>query len=143
MRVKAEKAGSTTVLRLEGGRFTVEEDTHELHERVWTITRSGPCNVVLDLADVRLLDSCGIGQLVQLHNRVRESGGLFSLANVEHRLKGLLQMVGLLRVFPVFDSREEAMTACWSARARACTPGLLRLDASMHPSGQGTVGPLA
>jgi anti-anti-sigma factor len=141
MRVRTDKAGSTTVLRLDGERFTIEEDTHELHERVQSITRCSPCSVVLDLGCVRTLDCCGIGQLVQLYNRVSASGGFFCLANVEQRPKRLLQMLGLLRVFPVFESRDEAITACWSACARACTPASPRREASRQPSGDESLQP--
>jgi anti-anti-sigma factor len=145
MTVRAERAGSTVVLHLEGpgARLTVEEDTRELHERVWAITRASPCNVVLDLGGLRQIDCSGIGQLVQLHERVCETGGLFSLANVERRQKLLLQILGLLRLFPVFDSRDEAITACWSALARDCIPRRPRLYPPLQRSAEGALEPTA
>jgi anti-sigma B factor antagonist len=141
MKVRTERTGSTAVLRLEGERFTIEDDTHELHECVESMARSGACNIILDVACLRTIDCCGIGQLVNLYKRVWESGGFLCLVNVDRRPKRLLQMLGLLRLFPVFDSREEAVTACWSASARACTPRSPLGEASVHRPGEGTLQP--
>jgi anti-anti-sigma factor len=117
------------VLHLEG-RLTLEADTHQLHELVRSIVRFGPCNVVLDLGNVWQLDCSGIGQLVQLRNRVCGSGGVFTLVNVERRQKRLLQILGLLAVLPVFDSRQEAIMGCRSAAAAARGLPSARLEAS-------------
>lgn len=124
MEVRAERAGSAVVVHLEGGRLVVEEDTYPLHEMVRTVTRlDSGCSVVLDLAKVWQLDCSGMGQLVELRNHVCERGGFFSLVNVGPRPKRLLALLGLLPVLPVFSSPAEAITACWSARARGCAPG--------------------
>jgi anti-sigma B factor antagonist len=119
MRVRAERVDSAWLLHLEG-RLTVEEDTRDLHELVRSMVQFDPYNLVLDLGNVEQLDCSGIGQLVQLNNQVRGSGGAFTLLNVEPRQKRLLRMLGLLTVFPVFDRRQEAIANCRRAAARAC-----------------------
>jgi hypothetical protein len=43
------------------------------------------------------------------------------LVSVAPRHKRLLDLLGLLRVLPVFASQEEAITACWSAKTRGCS----------------------
>lgn len=109
----------------------VEEDTRELHDLVQAVTRFDPgCSVVLDLGNVWQLDCSGIGQLVELSGQVHDSGGVFSLVKVEPRQKHLLALLGLLRVLPVFASQEEAITACWSAKARGCLPRAPQLEGS-------------
>ena len=109
MRVRAERVDSAWVLHLEG-RLTVEEDSSRLHQLVRSMTQFEPCDVVLDLGNVAQLDCAGIGQLVQLNNQVCGSGGAFTLLNVEHRQKRLLQLLELLAVLGVSDRREEAIT---------------------------------
>jgi anti-anti-sigma factor len=123
MEVRAERAGPAVVVHLGGGRLVIEEDTQALHDLVRTVTGlDHACSVVLDLEKVWQLDCSGIGQLVDLGNQVCERGGVFSLVNVGPRPKRLLALLGLLGVLPVFASREEAITACWSAKARGCAP---------------------
>lgn len=120
------------IVHLEGGRLVVEEDTQQLHDLVRTLTRlDDGCSVVLDLERVWQLDCSGIGQLVELSRQVGESGGVFALANVGPRQRRLLALLGLLRVLPVFARREEAITACWSAKARGGAPRVPRIEASI------------
>jgi anti-anti-sigma factor len=110
----------------------VEEDTQPLHDLVRTVTRlDDGCSVVLDLANVWQLDCSGIGQLVELRRRVCDSGGVFSMVNVGPRPRRLLALLGLLGVLPVFATPEEAVTACWSAKARGCVSRFPRIDASV------------
>lgn len=128
MRVRAERVDSAWVLHLEG-RLTVEEDTRQLHEMVRSMTHFDKCNVVLDFGNVGQLDCSGIGQLVQLDNQVRGSGGALTLLNVEHRQKRLLQLLGLLAVFRVVDRRQEAITGCRNVAAWAPRPSVDRVFA--------------
>jgi len=129
MRVRAERVDSAWVLHLQG-RLTVDEDTRQLHEMVRAMTHFDKCNVVLDFGNVGQLDCSGIGQLVQLSNQVRGSGGALTLLNVEHRQKRLLQLLGLLAVFRVFDRRQEAITGCPNVAAWAWRLPPARLEAS-------------
>jgi anti-anti-sigma factor len=129
MRVRAERVDSAWVLHLEG-RLTVEEDTRQLHELVRSVIQFDPCGVVLDCGNVGQLDCSGIGELVQLNNQVCGSGRAFTLLNVEHRQKRLLQLLGLLAVLRVSDRRQEAITACRGAAAWACGLPPARFEAS-------------
>jgi anti-anti-sigma factor len=141
MQVRAERAGSAVVVHLEGGRLVVEEDTHPLHEMVRVVTcLEEACSVVLDLENVWQLDCSGIGQLVQLRNKVCERGGIFSLLHVGPRQKRLLATLGLLKVLPVFASRDEAITACWSATARGCVSRLLVSEGATFARGASIEG---
>lgn len=117
MRVRAERVESAWVLHLQG-RLTVEEDTRQLHELVRAMVHFAPCNVVLDIGNVGQLDCSGIGQLVQLREQVRESGGAFALLNVECRQKRLLELLKLLGPLGVCGSRHEAIK-----RSAAAWPG--------------------
>ncbi len=108
MTVRAERVGSAVVLNLEGP-LTVDADTRRLRELVGSMTRFSPRHVILDLRKVERLDCSGIGQLVQLHNRIGQSGGVLTLVNVDDQQKRLLQMVGLLNVFRISDSPQEAL----------------------------------
>ena len=117
MTVQAERAGSVVVFDLEGS-LTIEADMRRLDELVWSMTRFVPRHVILDLGKVQRLDCSGIGALVALHNRVRRSGGVLTLVRVNDRQRRLLQMVGLLTVFRICDSPQEALGTSRTAVAR-------------------------
>lgn len=116
--VRAEKVDSAIVVDLEG-RLTVEADTHRLDDLVRSATGLDVRHVVLDLGHVGQLDCSGIGRLVQLRNQVCARGSTFTLVNVERRQRKLLELAGLLAVFTVFDSRQEALTWCRNSAAAA------------------------
>jgi anti-anti-sigma factor len=129
MDLKLERAGPSVVFRVEKGRLVIDEDTGELHDMVRALTIFDPgCSVVLDLAKLHDLDCSGIGQLMQMRRQICDLGGVFALANVAPQHRRLLEVLRLLPVLPVFARPEEAVTACWSARARSGVPRAARIE---------------
>jgi len=119
MDLRLERAGPAVVFHVERGRLVVDEDTAELHDLVQAVTVFDPgCSLVIDLAKLNQLDCSGIGQLMQIRQRICDLGGIFGLLNVSPWHKRLLGILGLLRVLPVFASLDQAVTACWSLQAR-------------------------
>jgi anti-anti-sigma factor len=55
--------------------------------------------ITLDLSDIRLMDSSGLGTIVKLYVSGRTSGCRVSLVNFNRRVRELLGMTNLLRVF--------------------------------------------
>lgn len=55
--------------------------------------------LTLDLTDIRLMDSSGLGTIVKLYVSGRTSGCTVSLVNFNRRVRELLGMTNLLRVF--------------------------------------------
>jgi stage II sporulation protein AA (anti-sigma F factor antagonist) len=131
MDLRLERAGPAVVFHVEKGCLVIEEDTAELHDLVRALTVFDPgCSVVLDLQKLYQLDCSGIGQLIEMRRQIGDVGGVFALVNVAAKHKRLLELLGLLRVLPVFASTQEAVTACWSVQARG---GIVR-DRQLEPS---------
>jgi anti-anti-sigma factor len=129
MDLTLERAGPAVVFHVEKGRLVVDEDTGELHDLVRALTIFDPgCSVVLDLAKLRDLDCSGIGQLMQMRRQICDLGGVFALAGVAAQHRRLLEILRLLPVLPVFVTPEQAVTACWSARARGGVPRPARIE---------------
>lgn len=116
MEIRAEREGSAVVLDLEGS-LTAEVDMDRLHDLAASLVGPDARTLVLDLGSVRNLDSYGVGQLVALYNEVRPKGVALTLVNVERHQKRLLEVSGLLGVFAVFDTRQEALTRRWDRPA--------------------------
>ncbi|MGC4879004.1 STAS domain-containing protein [Micromonospora sp. DT43] len=81
--------------------------------------------VVVDLSRVHVIDSTGLGLLVRAHLDARERGVTLCLAAPSRFIRTVLHTMRLDGVFPVFDSRDEAL-------ARMPRPVL------SAPSGSGT-----
>src|SRR6266487_2091676 len=75
----------------------------------------GP-RVIVDLAGLEHIDSAGLGVLVQALKRTRRSGGDVPLAAPQDMVRKLLIATGLINVFSVYPSVEQAMRGAAEAR---------------------------
>ena len=73
-------------------------------------------NVVLDLRDVRLLDSTGLGQLVQARQLARQKGGDLCLVAPAPFIRTVLGTMKLVPEFRTFAETADALR--WLAEAR-------------------------
>ena len=67
--------------------------------------------LVIDLTDVTLLDSSGLGALVSLLNRARSSDGQLGLICPHRRLRRVFEITGLRRAFVFGDDLEDVLAA--------------------------------
>ncbi len=103
------------LLRCEG-RIVCGPESEELETRV---RRLLPVlrHVVLDLSQVTFVDSSGLGLLVRLMTSARTFGGDVKLAAPSPQTAKLLESTGLRRVFELFHTPEEALSASMGQRA--------------------------
>jgi anti-sigma B factor antagonist len=99
-----------TVLALDG-RIVLGEETVALREKVKSLLAEGKKNIVLDLKNVSMIDSSGLGALVAAHSSAKSGGAALRLCNLGSRTNELLQMTRLLTVFEVSDSEADAVRA--------------------------------
>ncbi|MBB4957110.1 STAS domain-containing protein [Micromonospora polyrhachis] len=66
-------------------------------------------SVVLDLTDVRLIDSTGLGVLVRAHQDLRQRGGNLCLAAPSRFILTVLHTMRIDLLFPIFGSRRQAL----------------------------------
>ena len=71
--------------------------------------RGDPEGVILDLGDVRHIDSSGVGALLELANRAKKAGIPFSLCRLQETPRRLLERTGLSGLFQVYETVGEAM----------------------------------
>ena len=73
--------------------------------------------ILLDVGDVRYVDSGGIGELVEAFTAARHRGGCVKLLGVTKRLNDLLVITRLLNVFECFENEREAIDSFGSVIA--------------------------
>ncbi|MGH9727296.1 MAG: STAS domain-containing protein [Candidatus Acidiferrales bacterium] len=105
----ARTHGDATIVEC-SGRLVLGEESAELRKVVKDLLVT--CNrIVLDLGGVSYIDSSGLGALAGLYAAAKNAGGEIKLANLNARLRDLLQMTRLLTVFDVYDHAEAAAAA--------------------------------
>jgi anti-sigma B factor antagonist len=89
----------------------VGEEANTLRDRVKSLLADGKNKLVLNLHQVTLVDSAGLGTLVGLHHSTASCGARLRLSNLSTMLKEVLQVTRLLTVFEVSASEEDAVRA--------------------------------
>jgi len=87
--------------------------TGESADRVRAIIRrlltEGHRKILLDMAQVRWVDSMGIGELVSAMVSVTRAGGQIKLLKVRENIKDLLSITKLQTIFAIYDDESEAL----------------------------------
>jgi anti-sigma B factor antagonist len=97
-----------TVLALDG-RIVLGEETSKLRETVKNLVSSGKKKLVLDVKNVTMIDSSGLGALVAAYSSAKSAGASVRLCNLGAHFNQLLQITRLLTVFEVSKSQEDAI----------------------------------
>ena len=93
--------GPVTLLEL-GERLTIEH-VPELRDRLQELAVQGRRSFLLDCNRITVVDSRGIGGLVRNWVSLKNQGGKLKLVNPSVRLREVLQIVGLHKIFESFD----------------------------------------
>lgn len=111
MLVELEKRGDVCVLRLHG-RFATGKDSGYLRSKTEEVKNCGCTRVLADFTQVEYLDSTGIGFLIGIYTSVVGGAtGQFVLANLNRRVREVLELTRLANVMPIYPSEEAAFEA--------------------------------
>jgi anti-sigma B factor antagonist len=91
-------------------RLTVENED-DFKQAVRRHLDAGRVRLVLDLAQVPYIDSCGLGTIAQTHLAASRRGGWLKLHNVSGRNRQLLTVTRLLTVIGVYEPETQTLTA--------------------------------
>lgn len=93
------------------GKLALGEAVDRLRETLNDLMNSGDCRIILDLADVPMIDSSGIGLLVRSLTSAKQLGGTIRLLNPSKFSVQTLKMIGLLNLFEIFNDQQQAVAS--------------------------------
>ena len=93
------------------GRIVLGEESNSLRERVKTLIGEGKKKIVLNMANVKYIDSAGLGILVAAHVSAKNQGAAVHLSNLGNKFHDVLQLTRLLTVFSVYDTEAQAISS--------------------------------
>lgn len=114
LNITKRKSGSVTIVDL-GGKIALGESNRALHEAIRGLTSEGEKNILLNLANVTVIDSSGLGELVASYASVERNGGSLKLANLSDRFIELITITKLYTVFDIFDNEADALASFGAA----------------------------
>jgi anti-sigma B factor antagonist len=107
LRLEVSERGEWSIVEV-GGEVDVAT-APRLREQLIALVNDQRYHLVVSLEGVDFIDSTGLGVLISGLKRVRTHGGRFSLVCTEPRILKVFDITGLLAVFNVCETIEEAI----------------------------------
>jgi len=110
MKIKEKINGSVAVLTL-SGKMMGGPETQAVHDHIKGLISDGIVNVVIDLGDVKWMNSSGMGILMASMTTLKNAEGKLALARVTEKVESLLIITQLIKVFSSFETVERAVAS--------------------------------
>ncbi len=108
MKIKTHEHYNAVVIELKGN-VMGGPDAEEFSKLLHKLLDEGKKNVVVDLANVKFMNSSGLGMLISGYTTMKNGGGSLVLANATEKINSLLVITKLITIFDNYDSVEEAV----------------------------------
>ena len=108
MDIDVRKRSNVQVVKLRGD-LKIGDAVDKLRETMEELLADGSAQYVLDLTEVPMIDSSGIGVIVRSLTSAKQRGGSVKLVSPSKLAMQTLKIVGLLGLFEVYDDEAEAV----------------------------------
>jgi anti-sigma B factor antagonist len=108
MNITMDKVNGSTVLRFHEERLDAHNSS-ELKDYLLRLLESGSVRLVVDLSEVRFIDSSGLGALLSGYKNAGLRHGSLVLAGLQPRVQSMFELTRLHRVFEIYPSTEEVL----------------------------------
>lgn len=92
--------------KVEGGPFA-----SEFKQTLQNLLQQEKKNIIVDMSDIKFINSNGIGILVSGYMTVKNGGGELKLVNPSDKVNGVLSITKLNQVFARYNSLDDALTS--------------------------------
>jgi anti-sigma B factor antagonist len=106
--IDERRSADVTILEL-NGRLRVGGNALALHKSIRSLILEKKTLIILNLAGVAFIDSCGLGELVASQVSVENKGGEIKLVGLTEALRGLFMVTRLLSAFSIYDNETQAL----------------------------------
>lgn len=108
MKSKVIDQGDIKIIKI-SGKITIGEGDVQLREVINDVLNEGCKKIILDMNDIKYVDSSGVGEMVSTYTTITNRGGQLRLTNLHTKIYSLLDLTSLVTVFQIYDSNEDAM----------------------------------
>ncbi|PLX74775.1 MAG: anti-anti-sigma factor [Desulfuromonas sp.] len=110
MNINIEEKAATVLIEIKEERLDAHNSS-ELKTQILALFDEGKNNLVIDLQDVRFVDSSGLGSLVSGFKNASARNGNLKLCGLQPQVKSMFDLTRLHRVFEIFPGAEEALAS--------------------------------
>ena len=110
MELELARGNGVSTLRFKGERLDAH-NSDALKVKIKEIFDGGEKNLLVDLSEVRFIDSSGLGALVSGFKNAVTSKGHLALSGFQDQVRSMFELTRLNRVFDIYTSEQAALAA--------------------------------
>lgn len=110
MNLKLEDTGKVVLVVVKEERLDAHNSDH-LKQELGRLFEEGKNRVVVDLKEVRFIDSSGLGALVSGFKNASTRQATLKLSSLQSQVKSMFELTRLHRVFDIYPTIDEAIDA--------------------------------
>jgi len=110
LEISHHQQSGVAILRIRGD-IRRGDPTDQLKSAIDELVDQGQVKIVLNVGEVNMIDSTGIGIIVRGHTRTVERSGGLRLVNPSKFAMQTLKIVGLLNILSIADTEEVAVAS--------------------------------
>ncbi len=110
MNLHVESVGDVRVIRVKEERM-VFQTLGDFSDDISRLIEGGAHKLLIDLSDVKYLDSASIGGLVDLYRQASEHTGSLKLFGLQERVERMVSLVGVHNLIEIFREEDAALTS--------------------------------
>ena len=118
LKITNSEVASVSVVELDG-RIVLGEESNSLREKLKSMVAAGKKKIVLNVGNIKYIDSTGLGTLVAAHLSANTQGASVRLCHLGKKFHEIMQVTKLLTVFDVYDTQTAAVSSFQAAKANA------------------------
>ena len=99
------------------GRIVLGDESNSFREKLKSMLAEGKKKIVLNMVNIKYIDSSGLGTLVAAHVSAKTQGASVRLCNLGKKFHEVMQITKLLTIFDVYDTEAAAVSSFQSVLA--------------------------
>ena len=111
MHLEQRNAGDVVIVTVNGDINMSTGGDVVLKDKIGSLLQQGHKKLLVDLGGVAMMDSTGLGSLVQCYATASNRGAVLKLARVTKRINDLLVVTKLVTVFETFETEAAALAS--------------------------------
>ena len=108
LKMTDREVDGVSVVELDG-RIVLGEESTSFREKLKSLIAEGKMKIVLNMAEIKYIDSSGLGTMVAAHLSAKNRGASVRVCHLGLKFHEILQMTKLLTVFDVYDTEAAAV----------------------------------
>jgi anti-sigma B factor antagonist len=110
LKIANREVNGVSVVALDG-RIVLGQESNALRERLKSLIAKGEKKIVLNMDNIKYIDSAGLGTLIAAHYSAKTQGVSLRLSHLGGKFQDVLQVTKLLTVFDVCDTETAAVAS--------------------------------